>query len=183
MEVLVNSHVIVAAHVCFCLISTECLCRCPPSIASSKFLSHNMDIHQEVCLRKYSQLFEKPPIYYLRQMCSIGVFFYLSIILSTVSLSAFFFPLLPVPAIPSHFAPLQFISLMFCTCVHSCAGCVLFLRALNVFFLHNSVFFFFNSANMTASIFVVSTLLFGGFQSFFLFFCVTKCSWHFVHKT
>ena len=146
-----------------------------------------MDIHQEVCLRKYGQLFEKPPIYYLRQMCSIGVFFFffslnntkyclLSLLSSSLfSLSQPYSPILP------HFSSYRS---YFALCVHNCAGCVLFLRALNVFFLHNSVsyFFFLNSANMTASIFFVSTLLFGGFQSFF-FFGITKCSWNFVHKT
>ena len=118
MEVLVNSHVIVAAHVCFCLISTECLCRCPPSIASSKFLSHNMDIHQEVCLRKYSQLFEKPPIYYLRQMCSIG-FFFLPLNNTKYCLSLCF--LLPSSPCPSHTLPFH-PTLVHIACVLHCVS-------------------------------------------------------------
>lgn len=110
-------------------------------------------------------------------MCSIGVFFFFFslnntkyCLLSLLSSSLFSLSQ-PYSPISPHFSSYRS---YFALCVHNCAGCVLFLRVLNVFFLHNSVsyFFFFNSANMTASIFFVSTLLFGGFQSFFFF-------WHY----
>ena len=106
-------------------------------------------------------------------MCSIGVFFFFFslnntkyCLLSLLSSSLFSLSQ-PYSPISPHFSSYRS---YFALCVHNCAGCVLFLRVLNVFFLHNSVsyfFFFINSANMTASIFFVSTLLFGGFQSFF----------------
>lgn len=97
--------------------------------------------------------------------------FFLPVILNTVSHHFLF---LPASAILPCFTTFYFTSLISCTvCPQLCWILFLFLRVLkNLFFFFYITHFFvvvfqFRSTYVTASIFAVSTVLFGGFQPFF----------------